>query len=64
MPTAKDSYGKGYADGQKHASHEKRDGTLGALSDIAQGPLNYKPDGSTAYKGGFDEGLKDGRSKK
>ena len=55
----KDEYGRGYADGIRHAEHEREDGILGAITDLINDP-RYDSKGSSAYQEGFKDGRKDG----
>jgi len=59
----KDEYGRGYADGLRHAEHEKKDGWIGSLSDTFGGDPRYDSSGSSTYKEGFKDGRRDGKSK-
>lgn len=64
MPGPKDEYGKGYADGQNHAEYEKsHSGWIDITLDSIFGsdPRQSNPE---AYKGGFEQGAKDGHSEK
>ena len=61
MPDAKDEYGKGYADGRKEAEYRNSHTAF----DLMIRNIGYDPkkSDSTAYKGGFDQGVKDGCNK-
>lgn len=60
MGSPKDSYGKGYVDGLRRAERESKGSET--PNDLVNGPFDYHPDGTTAYKEGYKDGKKDGKN--
>jgi len=61
MPSAKDEYEKGYADGRKEAEYQKSHNAI----DLFIRNIGYSPmrSNSEAYKEGFKQGVEDGWEK-